>query len=114
MPLYDYQCKVCKHADEEFFKIASSAEPRACPKCGADGSYERQVSLPHSDLIEFHKPIEMFSIAMEDPEEIKRFITKTGVAVSLDPSDPLYGVPIARNRSEKRKALNDAGFEERS
>jgi hypothetical protein len=40
-------------------------------------------------------------------------MTKTGVAVSLDPSDPLYGVPIARNRSEKRKALQDAGFEEK-
>lgn len=113
MPIYQYQCTSCAFAQEEFQKMSS--EPlTVCPRCCVNDTYRRVPTLPHTDLKEFHTPIEMHSIAMEDPDEIKDFIHKSGVEVCLDPASPSYGIPIARNRSEKCKALAAAGFEERS
>lgn len=109
MPLYDYKCSECGHTHEEFYRITS--EPvQVCPKCNRQ-TYQRQVSLPHTDLKEFRTPIEMFSIAMEDPDEIREFARKCpDVDVCTDPDHPDYGVPIARTRKAKLQALKAAGF----
>jgi len=61
----------------------------------------------------FAVPIEMWSIAMDDDEEIRAFCLKApDVSVSIDPNDPLYGVPIARNRQQKLQALKATGYAE--
>jgi putative FmdB family regulatory protein len=43
MPLYEYQCKKCKHT---FEKIQSFSDPpiKKCPECG--GSVEKLLSAP--------------------------------------------------------------------
>jgi putative FmdB family regulatory protein len=43
MPLYEYQCKKCKHT---FEKIQSFSDPpiKKCPQCG--GSVEKLLSAP--------------------------------------------------------------------
>lgn len=65
----------------------------------------------NTDLVAFHKPIEMMSIAMEDENEIRVFKEKCpDVEVDLNPESEMYGIPIARNRKGKLQALAAAGF----
>lgn len=112
MPLFDFKCGACGHADEEFFKM-QSASTQECPKCGA-AAYEKQVSVGRAKNAEFHKPVEMYSIGMEDIDEIREFKRAApDVDCSDDPNHPMYGVPIARTRQAKLQALSAAGFEER-
>lgn len=112
MPLYDYKCETCGHLAEEFKKITSESKPEICPHCSAQ-TYVRQVSLPHTDLKEFHTPIEMFSIALDTDEEIAEFVRKCpDVDVCTDKSSDMYGIPVARNRKAKLQALKAAGYQE--
>lgn len=90
------------------------AEPHltVCPRC-KQPEYRRVPTLPHTNLIEFHTPIEMNSIAMQDDGEIREFLRRCpDVRVSTDSADPLYGVPVAANRAQKLQALKAAGFTE--
>ena len=43
MPLYEYQCKKCKHRFERIQKF-SDPHPKKCPKCG--GPIEQTISAP--------------------------------------------------------------------
>jgi len=111
--MYDYKCDYC-HAERDEFQKMSSEPLTVCPVCGAS-AYHRVPSLPSTDLKEFDKPIEMFSIGLNDDEEIREFKAKCpDVDVATDPNDPLYGVPIARSRSQKKTALAAMGFVERN
>lgn len=111
MPLYDYKCRTCNHEATEFQKMAS--EPlHVCPAC-YQPTYCKQVSLPHTDLKEYHTPIDMFSIAMESDDEIREFMRKApDVEVCTDPDSDVYGIPIARSRHQKLQALKAAGYVE--
>lgn len=113
MPIYVYHCPQCDRVDEEYQGIRE--EPlTACPECG-DGGYHRVPTVPHSDMFEFRKPIEMYSIGCTSLEDIYEFRQKCpDVHISDDPNDPLWGVPVARNRKEKLKALKAVGFEEKN
>lgn len=112
MPIYDYHCMTCGHTDIEYKKMDNAVPVDNCPKCG-QLSYAKQVSLPATDLREFHDPIEMYSIAMDTDEEIKEFQKKApDVEVSTDQDDPMYGIPIARNRKQKLAALKTVGYTE--
>ncbi len=113
MPVYTFKCRICGHADDEYQRM-SAANTQECPACHAP-EYHKQVSLPHTDLKEYHTPIEMLSIAMEDREEIRAFKQRCPhVDLSDDPRDRNYGVPVARTRKAKREALAAAGYVERS
>ena len=109
MPLYDYQCESCGNTAKDVFHKMISDKQELCSRCGS--VMDRTPTLPHTDLKEFHTPIEMFSVAMEDEAEIRAFAAKCpDVQISANPDDPLYGVPIARNRKAKLQALEAAGF----
>lgn len=114
MPIYSYKCENCLHVADEFQKMTS--DPLTdCPACGAGGTYHRLPVLTHTNLREFHKPIEMYSIGLSDDEEIRAFKQQCpDVEVCTDPASDLYGVPVVKNRAEKLAALKAAGFEERS
>jgi putative FmdB family regulatory protein len=47
MPLYDYKCESCEHAEEV---LCSYDDPRElpCPKCG--GTMHRQIGAPSTFL----------------------------------------------------------------
>lgn len=110
MPLYDYRCE-CGVEATDVFRTMRNESPELCPKCGR--AMEKVPVLPHTDLKEYHQPIEMFSIAMEDPQEIADFARKCpDVEISMDPTDENYGLPIAKNRKGKLQALKAAGFTE--
>lgn len=108
MPLYSYECETCSHADDEFQRM-SDEHLTTCPKCGAV-DYHRRVALPHTDMLEFHKPIELYSVALNTDEEIRAFKrTAPDVFVETDPRSEMYGVPIARSRKQKLAALEATG-----
>lgn len=118
MPMYPYSCEACGHADDEFkqMKDADAIGTKAvCPKCGRP-QYVRLIAVVNTDAQLFDKPIEMLSIALNDDAEIAEFRRRTGgnVDVSDDPNHPDYGVPIARNRSQKKTALRAMGFVEQN
>ena len=111
MPIYTHKCS-CGVTKDEYYPISScdKNEVMQCPKCGAM-EYRRQVAQTTTDLKEFHKPIEMYSIGCNSLDEI-RAMQKAGVSISDDEHDPMYGIPIAHSRHEKLKALGVAGFVE--
>lgn len=109
--MYDYECSHCLHRDAEFQKMSS--EPlRLCPKCGLP-TYEKQVSLTHTDMKAFHTPIDMLSVAVNSDDEIADLRRRVpGIQISSDPADPNYGVPVANTRKEKLAILKASGFAE--
>lgn len=111
MPRYDYACSSCGHVSEEVHSIHIDCLTK-CPKCNQE-CYTKQITLPSTDLREFHTPIEMYSIALNDDEEIKAFKKSApDVDVSTDPRDEMYGIPIARSRKQKLQALKAMEFTE--
>jgi putative FmdB family regulatory protein len=111
MPRYDYACSSCGHAAEEVHSIHLDSLT-ICPKCQKP-DYSKQVVPITTDLREFHTPIEMYSIALNDDEEIKAFKKSApDVDVSTDPRDEMYGIPIARSRKQKLQALKAMEFTE--
>ncbi len=117
MPIYSYRCQSCNHADDEY-RLMKDADAIGdmieCPQCHAP-TYQRLVSLPHTDMIEFHTPIEMYSIAFNDDDEIAAFKrTCPDVDIATNPDDPMYGIPIARTRKQKLEALRHVGYVERN
>lgn len=109
MPLFDFECECGERKQDVYRSVQARDNPEACPRCHKN--MIRQFPLVHTDLQDFHTPIEMFSVACNTPDEIRQ-MQRVGVPISDNPSDPMYGVPIAHNRSEKKKALKAAGFVE--
>ena len=113
MPLYCYLCSACGHHDEEFQHMQDNALTH-CPVC-KEGSYRKQVTLPHTDMKEFHTPIEMYSIALNSIDEVNEFQRRCpDVEVCRDPRDEMFGIPVARTRKQKLAALDAMGFEEKN
>lgn len=110
MPLYDYICEACGLSSEEYESI--HAEPQTvCPVCG-EAQFHRVPSVGRPPQ-EYHRPIEMNSVALSSKEEVRAFQQRNpGVDCSDDPRDPLFGVPIARTRQQKLSILKNEGFVE--
>lgn len=115
MPLYTFHCVLCGHDDTELMPMSDAVtigEQITCPKCSKTG-YRRQIDIPHTDLKDFWKPIEMHSVAATSEEELRDLKEKCpDVEISTNPDSELYGVPIVKNRAEKRKVLKAVGFHE--
>jgi hypothetical protein len=109
MPLYDLACECGRTATDVFQKMVP-AQPHLCV-CGR--AMERVPVSTHTDLKEYHTPIEMYSVALEDLEEIREFSKRCPDAqISMDPADEMYGVPIAKSRKAKLQILKAAGHHE--
>lgn len=110
MPIYVYEYD---DGDKEQFEEYQSIHSDALTSFNGRPCH-RVPALTHTDMKEFHRPIEMHSIGMHDPQEIADFRRQNpDIEVSTDPRSDLYGVPIARTRRDKLRALATAGFEER-
>jgi len=112
MPLHDYKCRYCGYVAADVYRKMSNDGPEPCPRCNVP--MEKQIGLPHTDLKAFSTPIEMFSIALDTNEDIREFKRRCpDVEVSEDEDNPLYGIPIAANRRQKKDALAVSGFVEK-
>lgn len=112
MPIYCYRCDACQHTVEEYQSIRDAALVE-CPACGDQTAFRRVPAPTNTDMREFVKPIEMYSVAMNTDDEIRAFKARCPeVDVSTDQADPMYGIPIARTRKQKMQALGALGFTE--
>lgn len=113
MPMYTYRCDNCGKVDDAFRSIENRNRIHRCDCC--EGVLIR-VFNPGSTRVlmkEFHKPIEMMSIAVDNESQIREFqIRNPGVMISSDRRSPVFGVPIAHTRLEKLRILKNERFEE--
>ena len=117
MPLYAFRCDDCGHSNDEYASMSKAVTVggyKACPMCKRP-LYRRLPDLAHTDLKEYHKPIEMLSVACNSWEEIREIQDKCpDVEISTDPESELFGVPVAKNRKQKQQVLAATGFIERN
>lgn len=112
MPLYSYCCSECGKTHDDFRTIGDRDTPGVC---GCGGPAPRQFSPCGSRgmIREFGTPIEMYSVALSDPGEVRDFQRRNpGIDISSDRRDPLFGVPVVRTRQQKLSVLRNEGFVE--
>jgi putative FmdB family regulatory protein len=111
MPLYEYRCS-CGHT-AEIYRHMWNEEPEICPKCL---NYMGRIpSVPHTHR-DFNKSIEHYALAPTDPEDVMELRKKlpSEIQMSIDQDDPMYGVPISRNETERKQILKAAGHVDKS
>lgn len=109
MPLYDLACE-CGHTATDVFQKMNPDQPHLCV-CGR--AMQRVPVRTHTDMQDFHAPIEMYSVAVEELDEIRQLQKQCPDAqISDNPRDEMYGVPIARNRKAKMQVLKASGHHE--
>ena len=109
MPRYPYTCLNCSGRKDVFKPISRYDDPEICPDCGTEMSRDFIAKPPATLDKPFHKPIEMFSIAPETPQEmvdLRRKLPDTQFTRDL--------VPLARTRAEKKRLLSAVNFQELS
>ncbi len=107
MPQYNYICEKCDLLIEEFMSIPEFEDFVAsikCHKCG--GEVSRDYSMSGHTTGNYHKPINMLSLAV-NPEYQGEMIQRLGPGI-----DVKDGVPIARNRQQKKHIMKTLGYEE--
>lgn len=116
MAYFSFKCTACPF--DGLIRLDADVQDRpqsaACPDCGCTCENNAVPNIPRTPKSDnFRKPIEMVSIGLHDAADIRSFQERCpGVQVIDDPRHPDYGVPIARNRAEKKRALAAVGFEE--
>jgi len=112
MPVYEYECAACGHTSEEF-QFMQDDRLTQCPGC-LDETYVKQVSMPHTDMKAFRKPIEMYSVALDTPQEIADFKRSCpDIECDANLNNELGGIPVAHNRKEKKQIMEAMGVVER-
>lgn len=117
MPMYTFCCTACKHSDTEFRSMRDTTTIGGvviCPKCGKT-TYKRLTDVPWTDLKEFHKPIEMLSVAASTIEQVRDIQRRCpGVEINDDINSEDFGIPVVANRKQKKAVLKAVGFQENS
>lgn len=85
MPIYQYTCMVCEHAQEEYRQLKDRLKGPVCEKCGhtmiftLDFSKRQGPSYPYVDEHMDHKPVVINSRSHRLRELKKRGLQETGV-----------------------------------
>ena len=106
MPTYCYECPACSAVVSVLRTISERNDPCNCDPCGV--LMARNVGASPQRIerkANFHKPVELYSIAPNTPEE-KRQLEVAGA--TFGPGD----IPLARNRAEKLRLLEVVGYVE--
>ena len=112
------QCKCGTGAWHETERRGAAPVGKVCQSCGQPVGEEKDASecnAVHTNYGEGNgaAPIEMYSLAVNTDAEVDAFRDRNpGVTISKNRRDPLYGVPIARSRSQKKTVLRTERFEE--
>lgn len=106
MPRYCFECQ-CGRTEAVIRPMSESSDPLACQDCGEP--MQRDIPAEHGRKTtpHFAKPIELWSIAPNTPEEYRQ-LAEAGAEMGPQ------GVPLARSRSEKLRLLNLVGHVEMS
>lgn len=113
MPFYCYKCPACDATTRDLRSMSESEDPLAC-ECGAAMHRDFPAECGKRPPTHYYAdPIEMYSVALNDTQEIADFQQRCpGVECSADPRNPLFGVPVARTREQKKRILRTEGYEE--
>lgn len=115
MPNYCYRCKHCDSAVEEFRQISQVDD--AAPDC-CDAPMVRDFQAEWGGQAvrgDYATPIEMHSLSLNTNADIRDFRRRNpGVEISSKRGDPLYGVPVIKNRTQKLETMKNEGFIERN
>ena len=85
-----------------------------CPVCRCN-RFQRVPTIPHSTQKDFATPIVMMSVAYTHSDDVRAFKKRhPNIQCSVNPRDPLYGVPIVTNRHDKMAVLRGEKYEERN
>lgn len=110
MPRYPHTCPACEYMGDVFKPISQYDRVEVCPECGTDMERSFMTSPPSTLDKAFRKPIEMYSIAPTNPQEVVDLRRKCpDVTFTRDGL-----VPLARNRAEKKRLLAAVNFQELS
>jgi putative FmdB family regulatory protein len=111
MPLHDFKCQSCGHADEEFRKIHNFAPMENCPKCG-ELTYMRLISCCHTER-DFAKPILFLAKGIHTLAEAQTLLKACpDITMNMEEGHPDWGLPVARNQAGKRQLYKYLGFVE--
>jgi hypothetical protein len=111
MPERTFVCSKCGKVNLEFQSLMDETIPVCC-QLPMLRDYVAETTEGRRPTQMFRTPIEMYSIAL-NPEEIGDFKRRCP-DVEVAESGPMMGVPIARTRQQKLRALKVMGFEERN
>ena len=105
MPLYRHTCENCGRSVEDFRPMS---EMRILPICICGMPMARDIQgETRSGNAAFNKPIELYSLA---PETLEQRRELEAVGTTFTPE----GVPLARDRAEKKRIMKTAGYVEMS
>lgn len=109
MPYYrdfGFSCDSCSRTKVDF-----RSREEGAPICECGALMVRDFSVrnkpKHARNAAFHKPIELYSLAPETPEQ-RRELEAVGATFTPE------GVPLARDRAEKKRIMKTAGYVEMS
>ena len=103
MPVYQYECE-CGYVVRETRPMCLRNDWMYCTDCGEAMTLNPAAhSKTHSP--NYHKPIELYSMAPETPEQHAEL---AAAGATFNPE----GVPIAHNRTEKKRLMRAAGMVE--
>lgn len=109
VPIHSFLCKNCGNLFADYFKLTSAVpEVKECPKCHFTSAF-KEFPCPHT-IKDFGKPVEMYSVAPVNPEDVEAFArSNPDIKLDTDPNSDMYGVPIVKNESERRKVMKYFG-----
>jgi len=107
MPLYCFICTSCGHQDSAVRPISKRDDATDCPKCHAIMARDIVAEGTNTPMQEFHRPIEMYSVAPISTEEVAELRRKLPDVKFND-----LMVPVAHSRHEKMAILKATGFQE--
>lgn len=110
MPVYCFKCATCGTLREEFLPMGRRNDAIKCPECSADMARDITAERTNTPDQEFGRPIEMYSIAPDTPQE-EMSLRRKCPDIQWDTE---MHVPLARTRHEKLRLLKAAGFIELS
>ena len=110
MPVYCYKCPLCEAVESIFRSISCRNVAPQCPECGA-AIMDRDIVAEgtNTPMQEYHKPIEMYSVAPTSADEVTELRRKLPNVKFND-----QFVPIAHSRHEKLAILKATGFLEQN
>lgn len=107
MPIYPFDCGQCGHHEDVIKSIPEYDGIEYCPQCNE--LMQRDFAPRRPENLPYRKPIEMFAVAPETPEQLAHLRQQMP---DVELTDQL--VPVAHSYQERNQILKATGFEDRS
>lgn len=96
MPLFEYRCDACEHLEEVLQKHNDPA-PDACPRCGAQGTMKKALSLTSFQLKGGGWYKDLYSSSKPDSSSSKSESTSSSSTSKSESASPSSASPAAKS-----------------